>query len=168
MVLLILLGLPLAAPASAESPAPAAPVTRDGDTAGGHRWLWPVPGPRAIARPFIAPATPYGPGHRGVDLRAVTDAVLAPAGGVVHFAGSVVDRPVLSIRHPGGFISSYEPVSTELTAGDAVVRGQRIGTLHPGHCTSRCLHFGVRLHGQYINPLLLLGGVPRAVLLPTR
>lgn len=175
LALLVVLGLAIAAPApatAARAPAAALPVAsgveRSPDTAGGHRWQWPVEGPRAIARPFLAPATPYGSGHRGVDLRAGTEAVLAPAGGVVHFAGVVVDRPVLSIRHPGGLISSFEPVSTQLRAGDAVVRGQVIGTLHPGHCAGLCLHFGVRLHGQYVNPLLLLGGVPRSVLLPTR
>src|SRR5690554_4726087 len=92
-------------------------------------WRWPVDGTRMLMRPYIAPATPYGPGHRGIDVGASSDVVYAPADGVVHFAGTVVDRPVLSIRHGGGLLSSFEPVTTERAAGDVVQRGDRIGTL---------------------------------------
>ncbi|MDF1478670.1 M23 family metallopeptidase [Leifsonia sp. H3M29-4] len=131
-------------------------------------WAWPVAPPHEIVRPYIAPATPYGSGHRGIDVRAPGGTVFAPAAGVVHFAGVVVDRPVLSIRHPGGLISSYEPVTSTLTAGAPVRRGEAIGSVVPGHCASPCLHFGVRLDGEYVNPLRLLGGLPFSVLLPTR
>jgi len=134
----------------------------------GPSWAWPVAAPHAIVRPYLAPATPYGPGHRGIDLRTADGVVTAPAPGVVHFAGIVVDRPVLSIRHPGGLISSYEPVESPLAVGATVRRGDVIGSVVPGHCASPCLHFGVRLDGQYVNPLLLLGGLPYSVLLPTR
>jgi murein DD-endopeptidase MepM/ murein hydrolase activator NlpD len=92
--------------------------------------------------------------------------VLAPADGVVHFAGFVVDRPVLSIEHADGVLSSFEPVQTALVAGDRVKRWQLIGTLLPGHCTSACLHLGARLDGEYVNPLLFLGGVGWSVLYP--
>jgi len=138
------------------------------------RWAWPTPAPHALVRQYLAPATPYGPGHRGIDIAAAASSmgaveIRAPADGVVHFAGVVVDRPVLSIAHVGGLLSSYEPLTTTLAAGDAVSRGQVIGTLEPGHCSQQlCLHFGVRLDGEYVNPLLLLGGLPRSVLLPTR
>src|SRR5690606_31996405 len=122
-----------------------------------------------IVRPFVAPATPYASGHRGIDIRGTAGAaVVAPADGVVHFSGFVVDRPVLSIRHPGGLISSYEPVTSELVAGTVVHRGDTIGALQSGHGGAPCLHFGVRLHGDYVSPLLYLGGIPRSVLLPTR
>src|SRR5690606_24009243 len=61
-------------------------------------WSWPTAAPHPIARPFLAPATPYASGHRGIDVRAAAgDEVHAPADGIVHFAGVVVDRPVLSI-----------------------------------------------------------------------
>jgi len=119
----------------------------------------------------VAPAGPYGAGHRGIDIRPPSGAaagaqVLAPADGVVHFAGFVVDRPVLSIEHAGGVLSSFEPVQTTLVAGDRVTRGQVIGTLLPGHCASPCLHLGVRVDGSYVNPLLFLGGVGWSVLYP--
>lgn len=136
-------------------------------------WRWPIDPPRVIARPFIAPATPYSAGHRGLDLRSDAGAVVyAPADGVVHFSGVVVDRPVISIEHQGGLISSFEPVASMLAAGTLVHRGEAIGHIlgapQSGHCGAPCLHFGVRLHGQYVSPLNYLGGIPRSVLLPTR
>jgi len=138
-------------------------------TAAPPRWSWPTLPPHALARQYLAPATPYGAGHRGIDIATTSTVVIAPADGVVHFAGVVVDRPVLSIAHEGGLLSSYEPLTTTLLAGDPVARGQVIGALEPGHCREvLCLHFGVRLDGEYVSPLLLLGGVPRSVLLPTR
>ena len=133
----------------------------------GSDWSWPTRAAHVVVRPFVAPASDYGAGHRGIDLAAGDD-VLAPADGTVFFAGVVVDRGVLSIDHGDGVISSYEPVTTTLHAGDTVRRGQVIGTIDPGHCAVRCVHFGVRVAGEYVSPLLFLGGAPRAVLLPTR
>jgi murein DD-endopeptidase MepM/ murein hydrolase activator NlpD len=135
----------------------------------GARWSWPVGPPHALARPFVAPATAYGAGHRGIDIRAPAGSVVrAPADGVVHFAGFVVDRPVLSISHASGVLSSFEPVVASVATGDHVRRGQVVGVLLAGHCASSCLHLGARVGGQYVNPLLFLGEVPRAVLLPVR
>lgn len=143
-------------------------------------WQWPIGPTHTIVRPFVAPPTPYSAGHRGVDIGAASGApVVAPADGVVHFVGVVVDRPLISIRHPGGLISSFEPVASDLTEGTAVRRGDVIGQVGvrgsdsagPGgstHCAESCLHFGVRLHGEYVSPLNYLGGIPLSVLLPTR
>ena len=131
-------------------------------------WSWPVAPPHLVVHPYIAPETPYSAGHRGADLAAPGGTVYAPAGGVVHFAGTVVDRPVLSIEHAGGVLSSYEPVASPLRAGDSVVRGQVLGAVLPGHCATPCLHFGVREEGRYVSPLVWIGGAEPAVLLPTR
>lgn len=134
-------------------------------------WDWPIDAPHPIARAYSAPAERWGVGHRGIDIAAaVGSTVLAPDDGEVHFAGVVVDRAVLSIRHSGGVVSSYEPVSSALVAGDRVGRGDVIGELAAGpwHCASACLHLGVRRHGEYVSPLLYLGSLPRSVLLPTR
>lgn len=131
-------------------------------------WVWPVDPPHVVVHPYRAPESAYGPGHRGIDLAAPSGVVYAPADGVVHFAGVVVDRPVLSIEQSGGVITSFEPVTTELVAGDAVERGQVVGAVLAGHCASVCLHFGVRVAGVYTSPLAWLGGLERAVLLPTR
>ena len=131
-------------------------------------WSWPTGAPAAVLRYFDLPH-PYAAGHRGVDLHAQAGAqVLAPDDGVVHFAGVVVDRPVLSIRHPSGFISSFEPVDAVVRAGDAVSRGQVVATLSTtiSHAPVGGMHLGARLDGAYVNPLALLGAIPRAVLLP--
>ena len=131
-------------------------------------WSWPVNGPHPLARPYLAPPTPYAAGHRGIDIRvAAGSEVVAPDDGVVHFVGVVVDRPVLSIAHGGAVLSSFEPVSSTLAAGQLVTRGEVIGTVLPGHCATPCLHLGARVDGEYVNPLLFLGGVPWSVLLPT-
>jgi len=130
-------------------------------------WAWPVPAPHVLARPYVAPATPYASGHRGIDIRATAGIeVRAPAAGVVHFAGFVVDRPVISIRHAGGVISSFEPVEPAVATGDRVARGDVVGILLPGHCSTPCLHLGARIDGEYVNPLLFLGGLERAILYP--
>jgi len=137
-------------------------------------WDWPVDAPRHIIRPFIAPASAYGAGHRGIDIGVGGGSsngggdLLAPADGTVHFAGVVVDRPVLSIDHGGGVLSSYEPVETDLEKGDFVRRGEVIGEIQPGHCSDPCVHLGVRVNRAYVSPLLYLGGLRRSILLPTR
>jgi len=128
-------------------------------------WVWPV-SPVQIVRAYEAPAHDYGPGHRGIDLRA-EGPIRSPADGVVAFAGTVVDRDVLTIDHGDGLVSTLEPVTSELNPGEPVMRGAVVGAVSDGgHAGAGTVHFGVRLHGEYVNPLLLLGGVPRAVLLP--
>lgn len=150
-----------------EEPAAGSPRTIAGDDEPGV-WSWPVSPVPEVTRPFEFP-DPYGPGHRGIDLAVPAGApVLAPDDGTVHFAGWVVDRPVMSIRHPNGLISSFEPVDAVVEVGDAVVRGQTIATVaaEPAHEPSGGLHLGARADGEYVDPLSLLGGAPRAVLLP--
>lgn len=131
-------------------------------------WQWPVRSPWEIRREFVAPESRYGAGHRGIDLSTGPgDEIVSPADGTVFFTGLVVDRSVISIRHANGLTSSFEPVTSELAAGQNVVRGDRIGTVAAGgHCADSCVHFGVRLHGQYVSPRLPLGSLPRAILLP--
>jgi murein DD-endopeptidase MepM/ murein hydrolase activator NlpD len=118
----------------------------------------------------VGPAR-WSAGHRGVDLAARSGAeVRAPANGTVVFAGVLAGRPVLSIDHGGGLISSFEPALSRLQRGDSVERGEVVATLGPGptHCwPTSCLHWGVRQNGRYIDPLTLLPGQHGpAVLLP--
>jgi len=136
---------------------------------GGADWAWPIPDPHVVIREWQAPADDYSAGHRGVDIAAPAGApVTAPESGTVRFAGRVVDRPVLSIEHPSGLVSSYEPVETALKKGDHVARGQQIGTVASvaAHCAESCLHLGVRRDGRYLSPMLLLEAPARAILLP--
>lgn len=128
-------------------------------------WSWPVVGSHTISRGYDAPSVFYGAGHRGIDLVAeVGQEVLAPADGKVHFVGTVVDRELISLDH-GQFLSTFEPVSSPLTEGESVTRGQVIGTVAiSSHCT--CLHMGARQGKDYLSPLAMLASIPAAVLLP--
>lgn len=158
------------APAAVAAPAPveARAATAASAVALTARWTWPVGPPHDLVRSFEAPASRYGPGHRGIDISAGPgEPVRAPADGVVSFSGTVVDRPVLSIQHAEDLVSSFEPVTATVSEGDSVRAGQVVGMAASGaHCTEKCVHFGVRRHGQYISPVLFLGGLSRAVLLP--
>jgi murein DD-endopeptidase MepM/ murein hydrolase activator NlpD len=130
-------------------------------------WTWPVSGMRSVTRPFIAPPTRYGAGHRGVDLAAPGEGslVVAATSGVVHFAGRVVDRGVVTIR-AGQLLVTVEPVTASVATGDVVRVGGPVGTLEMGHCAEACVHVGVREAGEYVSPMRWLGGLRRAVLLP--
>ncbi|HWK78691.1 M23 family metallopeptidase [Microbacterium sp.] len=131
-------------------------------------WQWPVAGAREVMEPFRAPEHEYGAGHRGVDIAADPGAaVIAPADGVVAFRGVVVDRPLLTIDHGGGYVTTFEPLESDLSPGAPVHAGDEIGTVAAGgHAAAGTLHVGLRLNGIYINPMLMFGGIPRAVLLP--
>jgi murein DD-endopeptidase MepM/ murein hydrolase activator NlpD len=121
---------------------------------------WPLPGFPTVLRPFDPPAQPYGPGHRGVDLGGwAGEPVLAAGAGVVVFAGMVAGKPVVSVDHPNGLRTTYEPVVATVSPGQHVARGQPIGTLQAGHdgCpAAACLHWGVRRGEEYLDPLWLL------------
>ncbi|WP_024498406.1 MULTISPECIES: M23 family metallopeptidase [Gordonia] len=116
---------------------------------------------------FDAPEKRWQRGHRGVDLAAAPGVPVAAAGaGRVRFAGRVAGRPVVSVQHPDGVITTYEPVEAAVDEGDHVSRGELIGTLvagHPGCPVAACLHWGARRgvgrDAEYLNPLGLLGAV---------
>jgi murein DD-endopeptidase MepM/ murein hydrolase activator NlpD len=121
-------------------------------------WGWPVVGP--VIRGFDPPSTPFGAGHRGIDIAApVGTSVLAPAPGVVAFAGAVAGHLFVTVDHGGGLTSTYSWVSAILVRkGDVVARGSAValtGTGHPGVDPPH-LHFGVRLDGAYVDPLRFL------------
>lgn len=131
-------------------------------------WAWPIDGARLVGA-FVAPVHDYGPGHRGIDLISPVEpaAVRAPADGFVAFAGTVADRGVVTIDHGEGVVSTLEPVRPLVIAGERVHRGEVVGELSAGgHAPPGSLHVGARVDGAYVNPLLFLGGAPRAVLLP--
>jgi murein DD-endopeptidase MepM/ murein hydrolase activator NlpD len=145
----------------------AAETTGPDVDANASEWVWPL-SPFVLDRPYVQPAHRYGAGHRGIDLRPVLESeVLAPAAGIVAFAGNVADRSLVTIDHGNGLVTTLEPVDSGLVPGMPVESGAVVGTISlGGHAAPGSLHFGVRLDGEYINPLLLYGGVPRAVLLP--
>ncbi|MHA7282321.1 M23 family metallopeptidase [Arthrobacter sp. TMS2-4] len=154
-------GSPAAASAAAEGAA--APFVPE--------WSWPLVPVPEVLRAFEKPPQKWKRGHRGVDLStgAGPVPVVSPADGVVFFAGTVVDRGVLSIDHGDGRISSFEPVSTELSRGGRVERGQVVAVLDGpvrAHCGRPCLHWGVREDGEYVDPLSFVTDRRPSVLLP--
>ncbi|GIJ65173.1 M23 family metallopeptidase [Virgisporangium ochraceum] len=144
----------LAAPALVARAAPA-PVAGFG---------WPLDGAPTVVRRFDPPPEPWLAGHRGVDLAGSPGspgaAVLAAGAGTVAFAGTVAGRGVVSVSHPNGLRTTYEPVDAAVRAGEPVGRGTRLGTLAAGHAgcpVAACLHWGLRRGDTYLDPLLLLG-----------
>ena len=150
----------------------AALVVSAPSAASGSRWLWPLAEPHPVVRAFEAPSSPYGPGHRGIDIGGSAGTVRAVEDGTVHFAGTVAGRPVLSIRHRDGLLSTYEPVVAQVAVGEHVRAGHVIGHLDEAatsasHCAPElCLHLGARRGEQYLDPVLLLEGRGPSVLLP--
>ncbi|WP_375154453.1 M23 family metallopeptidase [Nocardia cyriacigeorgica] len=132
----------------------------------GTRFDWPLRPRPAVERRFEKPPQNWLPGHRGVDLAGSPgQSVLAAGEGIVVFAGSVAGKPVMSIDHPGGLRTTYEPVAAEVPVGRRVTRGSRIGVLEAGHegCSAAaCLHWGLRRESggrqrrEYLDPLGLL------------
>ena len=133
------------------------------------RWSWPLSPRPAVLRGFDRPERQWSAGHRGVDLAAQPgQPVLAAADGVVAFVGTVAGRGVVSVRHRGGWRTTYEPLSPVVTVGRPVRRGDRLGVLATtaGHCVPRtCLHWGALLGSGYRDPLTLFT-YRRPVLLP--
>lgn len=162
LLLVLALATPAAAPALAGTALAGTAVPAGG-------WTWPLAPRPAVLRAFDPPDRPWLSGHRGVDLQAASDgaAVTAPASGTVSFVGFVVDRPVVTIDHGGGLRSSFEPVSSNLHPGEAVVRGAVVGRSLPGHCGGTpCIHWGVRRGEDYVNPLAFVMDLRPSILLP--
>lgn len=131
-------------------------------------WSWPVAGTPELLRPFEEPEQRWSPGHRGIDLGANGGrTVLAPAPGVISYRGVVVDRPLLVIDHGHGLVSSFEPVAAGPELGTVVETGAELGRIAAGgHCDGRCLHWGLRLDGEYIDPMLTISDRRPSILLP--
>ncbi|MFF0530110.1 M23 family metallopeptidase [Nocardia amikacinitolerans] len=136
----------------------------------GGEFGWPLRPRPTVERRFDRPAQDWLPGHRGVDLAGTPGQTVVAAGaGIVVFAGEVAGKPVVSIDHPGGLRTTYEPVRARVSVGARVPRGTPIGTLEEGHadCAApACLHWGLRREAgrrgrpEYLDPLGLLHFAP--------
>jgi len=125
-------------------------------------WRWPVRPRPPTLRPFRAPESAYGAGHRGLDLGAApgTPVLAVDAGRVTH-AAVVAGRGTVTVAHRAGLSSTYEPLMSMVANGTVVRAGDRVGTLRardgPGHCGVRvCLHLGARRGSTYLDPYPLL------------
>lgn len=152
MSLVLAIGIALAVPAHAV----------DG------RLDWPLRPRPAVMRVFDPPEAKWNRGHRGVDLAAVPgQTVYSAAAGTVVFAGELAGRPLVSIAHPGGLRTTYEPVEAVVRVGQLVDAGIAVGALvagHPGCGSTACLHWGAMRgpasRADYVDPLGLLVGSP--------
>src|SRR5882762_4352032 len=98
-------------------------------------WTWPVDGPVLQSFSFD-PAHPYAAGqHRGIAVGATAAGVpvLAPASGVVSFAGTVPSNgKSLTIETPDGLNVTLTHLGTvDVARGAAVAEGAVVGTVGP-------------------------------------
>jgi murein DD-endopeptidase MepM/ murein hydrolase activator NlpD len=85
----------------------------------------------------------------------------------VVYAGLLAGRQVVSLAHPGGLHTSYEPVQAGVRVGQLLAAGTVIGDLlagHPGCPVAACLHWGAMwgpaARADYVDPLGLLASTP--------
>lgn len=123
---------------------------------------WPVGNRPAVLRGWEPPATAYGRGHRGVDLSAAPGApVRAVAAGRVFFAGRVAGKGSSRWSWPGPAIPAPDDVRAGPGVGEEgeeMAAGAVLGTVEPtgSHCTTPCVHWGLRRAETYLDPLSLL------------
>jgi murein DD-endopeptidase MepM/ murein hydrolase activator NlpD len=104
------------------------------------------------------PILGYNRAHNGVDYSAPTGApVVSVAPGTVTLAGwtSGGGRTV-RVRHSNGYESEYLHLSAlEVRAGERVAQGDLVGRVGAtGLATGPHLHYGLRRHGSYVNPVV--------------
>ncbi|MDT0213758.1 M23 family metallopeptidase [Rothia sp. ARF10] len=164
---------PLAPTVGDPSPRAAAPPAVDlrstsPDVDGLRRtWAWPLQPRPAVTSRFVAPASTWGAGHRGLDLATTQgQQVLAVDDGVVTHVGVVAGRGTVSVTHASGLRSTYEPVNGEVAVGTHVGRAAALGVVAGRtHCGGACLHLGAVRGAGYVDPRPLLAGAP-VILLP--
>lgn len=124
---------------------------------------WPLRPEPAVVHDFDPPDSPYGAGHRGVDLLGRTgQRVHAALAGTVTYAGLLAGRGVVVVGH-GATRTTYEPVTASVVVGQPLARGEPIGALElsGSHCFPRaCLHWGWLAGTTYLDPLRLVGTGP--------
>jgi murein DD-endopeptidase MepM/ murein hydrolase activator NlpD len=105
----------------------------------------PVPG--GIVDNWRPPSSPYGPGNRGVDLRAtVGEPVHSVGNGVVTFAGQVGGRLFVVIEIGGVKITLGFLKSIVVKAGQSVRAGNLVAYANGP------VHVGARQGTTYIDP----------------
>jgi hypothetical protein len=124
-------------------------------------WTWPADGP--VLQPFSFDRTqPYAAGqHRGLDIGGDPGAsVLAPAAGVVTFAGSVpTSGKSITIETADGYdVTLTHLGSITVQKGATVAEGDGVGTIGPSgdpEVSEPYVHLGIRLDADeqgYLDP----------------
>ncbi len=100
--------------------------------------------------------------HAGIDIDGNTgDTVVAPNGGRVVYADTLLNTGnTIVIEHGGGLKSYFFHLdSLAVREGDLVTKGQEIGTLGTtGYSTGPHLHYEARIGAECINPTELFEG----------
>ena len=126
---------------------------------GTESFIWPISSTRITSKfgprkPPIAGASDF---HRGIDIGAKsgTDIYAAASGTVVISEYNYSAGNYIMISHGDGLYTVYMHCSKLLVAeGAKVSQGDTIGLVGTtGISTAPHLHFGVRVNGQYVDPL---------------
>jgi murein DD-endopeptidase MepM/ murein hydrolase activator NlpD len=130
--------------------APSEPACR-----AGQPYVAPTMAP--VVDPFRPPATPYGPGNRGLEYgTAPGEEVRAIGDGIVSFAGSIAGEVFVTVLHGDGYRSTYAFLAEPLvTRGALVASGEPVGRTK-GH-----FHLGVRCGVHYVDPTSLFSPLGR-------
>lgn len=126
----------------------------------GGVFTWPAPSYTRISDPYgwrMHPTLGVEKLHNGVDLAAPGGSPILAAydGKVVAAAYSSSMGNYIMIDHGDGLYTIYMHASAlYVSTGEYVTRGQKIAAVGTtGRSTGNHLHFGVRLNGQYVDPM---------------
>ncbi|MET0154657.1 MAG: M23 family metallopeptidase [Rickettsiales bacterium] len=154
------------------TPSSAVAALREGAFASGEGQVRPAsfsgPAPAALSSDFVWPVrqgkvtSAFGPKkgglyNEGVNISANKgEPVLAAADGEVVYSGNELRGygNLILIKHPNGYITTYAHNNgNAVTKGDAVRRGQIIGTVgDSGNVSSPQLHFSIREGKNAVDP----------------
>lgn len=126
----------------------------------GGVFMWPAPSYTRISSPYgwrMHPTLGVEKFHNGVDMAAPGGSPILAAydGKVVASGYSPSMGNYIMIDHGDTLYTIYMHASAlYVSTGDYVTRGQKIAAVgSTGRSTGNHLHFGVRLNGQYVDPM---------------
>jgi hypothetical protein len=159
--------LALALPAQLPPEPPPDPTTQpDPTTEPPAAVAYSAPVLAPVVAPFDPPATPYGPGNRGIELAtSAGQEVRAAAAGTVTFAGWVAGELYVTVLHADRVRTTYGRLaSSAVQTGSRVTAGAPVGT-----ATTRFI-WTARMGAAYLDPAVLLAasGRPMVRLVPDR
>lgn len=127
------------------------------------QWLIP-PVDAVVSAPFLAPASAYGAGHRGIDFDVPSGTAVRAAGsGTIAFAGRVAGVGAVTIAHEEGYESTYTDLDEIFVEeGETVYQAQWIGRAGRSHDGVEGLHFGLKLEDVYLDPAGFFGPIDSA------
>ena len=104
------------------------------------------------------PILGYARAHNGVDYHAATGAPVASvAPGVVTMSGwTGGGGRTVKVRHPNGYETEYLHLSSiAVRVGARIGQGDLVGRVGmTGLATGPHLHYGLKKHGRYVNPII--------------